>query len=309
MKRQVLLFLCLIITFFSLTGLTQVALADNTEPASCAEITSKQPHSSACNAEIAAHPVPDLERPVNPDPSIDGRSRPRSIMLPTDPLPYPIGWVLRDSYYSDGPGKDPVLTPDRLYHKADLVFVYAEVRIGPLEWKMIGPDQWIDGEFVSALHLPKRPDGVSGRWITLDLKEQTLVASIDDKPIFATLISAGYDGFGFTHPGLYHIYARTPLTTFRGPPWAKIPEYIIPNVPDAMFFDHDVALHGAYWHNYFGLPRTHGCVNIPVGDEKWLWNWVSQTADQWGPDTGSFFMAHPDKAPFVFVWRSPKVFK
>src|SRR5258708_32202126 len=89
LKRQVFICLCLVVVTFSLAGFAQVARADNTEPASCAEIISKQPHSAACNAEIAAHPVPQLERPVSPDPSIDGRSRPRRSMLPTEPLPYP----------------------------------------------------------------------------------------------------------------------------------------------------------------------------------------------------------------------------
>jgi hypothetical protein len=71
-----------------------------------------------------------------------------------------------------------------------------------------------------------------------------------------------------------------------------------------MFFDQHIALHGAYWHDWFGLPRTHGCVNIPVGDEAWLWDWVSQVSDQWGPDENHFFMPHPEKAPFVYVYHS-----
>ncbi len=279
-------------------------------PHACSAVTLDQPHSDACNADIEANPVPNLERPVQFDGKTQGVSHPRSVLMHKDPLPYSIGWMVRDWPYSDTPGGNPgsniPADSPRMYHKASLVYVYATVEIGDIDWHMIGPDRWIPAEYISVLRLPKRPDGVTGRWITLDLSEQTLVAMIDDTPIFATLISAAYRGFGVTREGLFHIYARTRGTVFRGPPWAKVPEYIIDHVPYVMFFDGNIALHGAYWHDKFGTPLTHGCVNIPVGDEEWLWNWVSETADQWGPDKKQFFLPHPDKAPFVYVYHSGK---
>ncbi len=302
MKRLLLLCLALIM----LMGFyVRPVLAAS--PEACGQISLDQPHSDDCNQAIAAYPKPDLERPVTFDPKKDGVSTPRSVLFPKTPLPFPVAWLLKDWYYSDKPGVNPPKwTNDRIIKKASLVYVYATVKVKGLEWNMIGPDQWIPGEYIAVLRLPKRPEGVTGRWITLDLSEQTLLASDGDSPVFATLISAAYNGYGVTREGLFHIYARTRETIFRGPPWAKVPEYILNHVPDVMFFDQHIALHGAYWHDWFGFPRSHGCVNIPVGDEHWLWDWVSQVSDQWGPDTGTFFLPHPDKSPFVYVYRSAK---
>ena len=34
-----------------------------------------------------------------------------------------------------------------------------------------------------------------------------------------------------------------------------------------------VSIHSTYWHNYFGVPRSHGCVNAAPDDAKWIWRW------------------------------------
>lgn len=275
----------------------------------CNAITIDSPHSDACDADIAANPLPKLIEPTSYNPKMDGYSRPRSVLFQNTTLRYPLGWMIHDWYYTDAPGKIPqTMDKDHLIAKSTKVYVYATVKVNGLDWNMVGPNRWVPGEYVAVLNNPTRPDGVSGRWIALDLTEQTLVAMVDDQPVFATLISAAWGGFGVTREGLFHIYARTKDMTFRGPPWAKVPEYIIPHVPWVMFFDGNIGLHGAYWHNYFGYERTHGCVNIPVSDEKWLWDWVTEVSDQWGgtaPDS-LFFFAHPEKAPWVYVYKSNK---
>ena len=43
----------------------------------------------------------------------------------------------------------------------------------------------------------------------------------------------------------------------------KVDDYFIEDVPHTMFFDNDIALHGAYWHDRFGYKHSHGCVNMP----------------------------------------------
>jgi len=76
--------------------------------------------------------------------------------------------------------------------------------------------------------------------------------------------------------------------------------YNLPNVPYVMFFENDqvpgwkgYGIHGAYWHNDFGRPKSHGCVNLPVGAAEKLYYWanpvlpagktsVSATADNLG---------------------------
>jgi lipoprotein-anchoring transpeptidase ErfK/SrfK len=42
-----------------------------------------------------------------------------------------------------------------------------------------------------------------------------------------------------------------------------------------MYYDGGMAIHGAYWHNLFGNPVTHGCTNVAVNHAKWLFEWAS----------------------------------
>jgi lipoprotein-anchoring transpeptidase ErfK/SrfK len=50
--------------------------------------------------------------------------------------------------------------------------------------------------------------------------------------------------------------------------------YDLPNVPHVMYFHRGYGIHGAYWHNNFGRPMSHGCVNLPLSGAKWLFNWT-----------------------------------
>ncbi|MCC7209964.1 MAG: L,D-transpeptidase [Anaerolineae bacterium] len=282
------------------------ARAQSTQGASaCAVISLEQPRTAECDAEMLRYSASELVRPTTYNPETDGESRPRGVALPPDGLRYPLGWMLKAWYYSDAPGQPPPDYPkERVIQKATLMYLYATVNVNGMDWHLVGPGQWMTGEFVAAMRIPERPATISGRWIALDLTEQTLVAAVDDTPVFATLISGGWYGYGFTEEGQFNIYARAIRTTFRGPPWAEVPEYVLERVPFAQFFDGNFAFHGAYWHNWFGFPRSHGCVNVPVADAAWLWDWVNETEAEWGPTDG-FRLPHPDKAPFVFVYRSP----
>ena len=90
-----------------------------------------------------------------------------------------------------------------------------------------------------------------------------------------------------TVTGSYYIYARYPRKTMRS--LAKPGEpghYVVENVPYAQYFHADYALHGAWWHNGFGRPASHGCVNIPTRTNNrrwpkspeeagWLYEWAS----------------------------------
>jgi lipoprotein-anchoring transpeptidase ErfK/SrfK len=53
------------------------------------------------------------------------------------------------------------------------------------------------------------------------------------------------------------------------------PGYYLPAVPYVMYFYEDYGLHGTYWHNNFGTPMSHGCVNFRTEDAQWLFNWAS----------------------------------
>lgn len=71
-----------------------------------------------------------------------------------------------------------------------------------------------------------------------------------------------------TVQGDYAIYLKYESQRMYGP------GYDIPNVPWVMYFYQGYALHGVYWHNAFGQPFSHGCVNFRVGEAEWLYNWA-----------------------------------
>lgn len=106
-----------------------------------------------------------------------------------------------------------------------------------------------------------------GRWIDIDLSSQTVYAYEDKTIVNSFLVSTGT----WAHPtvtGQFQIYAKYPSTLMVGP------DYYLPGVPYTMYFYKGYALHGTYWHNNFGTPMSHGCVNLRTPDAEWLYNWA-----------------------------------
>jgi lipoprotein-anchoring transpeptidase ErfK/SrfK len=52
-------------------------------------------------------------------------------------------------------------------------------------------------------------------------------------------------------------------------------DYNVPDVPHAMYYSGNYAIHGAYWHNSFGIPVSHGCINVAPDHAAWLFNWAT----------------------------------
>ncbi len=112
------------------------------------------------------------------------------------------------------------------------------------------------------------PTGSSSeRWIDVDLSNQRLVAYQGDTPVYWVTVSTGLPGTP-TVTGQYRIYVKYPAQTMSGP------GYYLPNVPYVMYFYEGYGIHGTYWHNNFGHPMSHGCVNAPTPDAQWLYNWA-----------------------------------
>ncbi|NKQ34237.1 MAG: L,D-transpeptidase family protein [Chloroflexi bacterium] len=120
----------------------------------------------------------------------------------------------------------------------------------------------------------QRPFGVGPdeRWIDVNLSRQYLIAYEGDAPVFETYISGGLPGFE-TVTGQFRIWLRYESQTMDGRLLGY--DYYLENVPYVQYFYQDYALHGAYWHNSFGQPMSHGCVNIAPADAGWLFNWAS----------------------------------
>ncbi len=108
----------------------------------------------------------------------------------------------------------------------------------------------------------------TGRWIEVNLTSQTLTAWQGDTPVNTFVISSGKWSTQ-TLPGTFHIYIKLRTARMIGL------DYDTPDVPNTMYYDGDFAIHGAYWHNSFGVPVSHGCVNMRVPDSAWLFDWAS----------------------------------
>jgi lipoprotein-anchoring transpeptidase ErfK/SrfK len=116
----------------------------------------------------------------------------------------------------------------------------------------------------------QQPNSVdtSGRWIDVDLTNQRLYAYDGNTIVNSFLVSTGVA----SHPtvtGQYHIYVKYTSTLMTGP------GYYLPNVPYTMYFYQGYGIHGTYWHNNFGTPMSHGCINMYTPDAEWLFNWAS----------------------------------
>lgn len=106
-------------------------------------------------------------------------------------------------------------------------------------------------------------------WIEVDLTRQYMRVYRGDTVIGETYVSTGRYGFD-TPPGTFYINWKLPSQTMTGVLGGEY--YYVPDVPWVMYFTNvGHAIHGAYWHNNFGYRMSHGCVNLPVGFAKWLY--------------------------------------
>jgi hypothetical protein len=173
------------------------------------------------------------------------------------------------------PGYNAPETGRYLNPLMDLVQIYATQNVEGADWNMIGPDEWVEARKVATVTPnPNPPEGVTtGRWIDVDLAEQTLAVYDNYHLVFATVIATGLEPF-WTRPGLFQIYLKKETETMRNNDPTDY--YYLDNVPWTMYFDKARALHGAYWRTRFGYPQSHGCVNLSVGDSHWLFNWAHE---------------------------------
>jgi lipoprotein-anchoring transpeptidase ErfK/SrfK len=88
------------------------------------------------------------------------------------------------------------------------------------------------------------------------------------------MVSTGLPGW-WTQPGTFQVYAMLERDDMTGAFEADRSDYyLLEDVPWVLYFDKARAMHGAYWHDGYGLPRSHGCVNLSPADAHWLYDWA-----------------------------------
>lgn len=133
------------------------------------------------------------------------------------------------------------------------------------------PSENIDGVFAL------ESDARWANWVHVDLSEQVLVAYTGNKPIRAFVIASGLPATP-TVTGEFRVRTKVRAQTMSGGEGAYA--YNLPNVQWVQYFYAEYALHGTYWHNSFGTPRSHGCVNMTNADAKWVYDFLGPVWDE-----------------------------
>ena len=109
--------------------------------------------------------------------------------------------------------------------------------------------------------------GPKEHWIEVDLSEQKLYAYRGEKLLKTFSVSTGLPNTP-TVVGIFNVYIKLESQNMSGY------GYYLPGVPFVMYFYKDYAIHGTYWHNNFGQPMSHGCVNMKTAEAEWMYDFA-----------------------------------
>lgn len=140
------------------------------------------------------------------------------------------------------------------------------------------------------------------KWIDVNLSKQTLVLFEGTKVVYATLISSGEAGLEdhktstATKRGIFRIHTKHITTTMSSDEVGE--QFELRDVPYVQYFEEGYALHGAYWHDRFGTPKSHGCINLSPEDARRVFYWTEPHVPRgWHgvllPLRGTIMFVHP----------------
>lgn len=128
--------------------------------------------------------------------------------------------------------------------------------------------------------IPISPD-VENKLVQIDLTHQTLSCFEENTEVYFCRVSTGdkYDAEGnrvdewSTPPGMHTIWRKLVSVHMTGGTTGG--GYDLPGIGwTTLFSGNGVAIHSTFWHNSYGIPRSHGCVNAQPDDAKWVFRWT-----------------------------------
>ena len=140
---------------------------------------------------------------------------------------------------------------------------------------------WLKSSALRVAQMQQPPADIASdeHWIDVDTKSQTLVAYVGSRPVYATLVSTGRGKVGTpqaTPVGVYRIWIKLRQSDMDNLDVAEAKSpYAVEAVPHVMFFEGGYGIHGTYWHDDFGVQKSHGCVNVSLADARWLFQFAS----------------------------------
>ncbi|MBA3531674.1 MAG: LysM peptidoglycan-binding domain-containing protein [Ardenticatenales bacterium] len=120
---------------------------------------------------------------------------------------------------------------------------------------------------------PSNPAANGAKWIDVDLTRQSITAYEGNTAIYTAIVSTGLPRTP-TVVGTYKVYVKYTATDMQGGSKALGDYYYLRDVPYTMYFYRGYGIHGTFWHNNFGQPMSHGCVNLRTSDAEWFFNWA-----------------------------------
>lgn len=151
--------------------------------------------------------------------------------------------------------------------------------------KVVGNHQWVLARdvrrFPRAEMAPIHPF-VGNKRVEVNLTEQSLICFEGEDVVFQTLVASGLGGELATPAGQHFVLLKQPSRHMSNVPYAEMTNppapgdiFDLPGVPWNIFFDlAGTAIHGAYWHNDYGVRRSHGCLNVSCEAARWVYRWV-----------------------------------
>ncbi len=151
---------------------------------------------------------------------------------------------------------------------------YAATEQAAGQWYRTREGKYIASLQVSRVERVDRPEGIfaNERWVHVDLLNQFAALYEGDRMTYVTLISSGDD----EHPtptGLFRVESKHVSATMDNEDNLSS-AFFIQDVPWVVYFRGSYALHGAFWHDRFGLRTSHGCVNLAPDDARRFFNFV-----------------------------------
>lgn len=199
-----------------------------------------------------------------------------------DGVDLPVAFVMRrgSKLYAGQPAKGLRIARSLDYREA-LPLTGQRAKLGSTTFREVVGGDWLrDEHLIEVTPAPELPSFARGNttWIRISISTQTLVAYEGERPVYVTLVSTGADGAGdpkttrSTVQGQFRIHTKH--VTARMANDDPDDTYDHRDVPWVAYFSEGYALHAAYWHDAFGTPKSHGCVNLSPADARWLFQWT-----------------------------------
>jgi lipoprotein-anchoring transpeptidase ErfK/SrfK len=154
-------------------------------------------------------------------------------------------------------------------------------------WYIVLDDKWEYEFYVPSSHMRIIPESEltplsphvhsSAKRIEVDISDQLVIAYEWDRPVFMARVATGTalsNNRYLTPTGTHQTFQKRPSRHMAAGNLAN-PSYDLPGVPwNSYITKNGIAFHGTFWHNDYGKPRSHGCLNLTPKAAKWIYRWT-----------------------------------